>query len=115
MEQLIITGATASGMLLDLPGQRTLLKSIEIDLPLSEVGSSSPSVTVSGSVLGAYTFHRDTTLDLQFGYGEAVYITSANFSGDYSAVIRYLRGGDSHCSRYINDPHFTIPIPTRLR
>lgn len=93
MEQIIITGATASGLISSISGLGTEIRSVEIDVPLDEVGSTDPSVTLSGALTGAYTFHSDTTLNLRYGT-EDVYITSTNFSGEYSAIVRYVRYGD---------------------
>jgi len=115
MEQIILTGVSASGTISGYPGQGIHVKSVEIDLPLNQVGSSDPTVTLSGSQVGALSFHGDTTLEQRYTYGEDVYITTTNFSGDYSTVVRYLRYGDSLCSRYIASPYHTIPVPNRLR
>lgn len=115
MEQIIISGVNASGTIPAYQGQGIHIKSIEINLPLNQVGTNDPTVTLSGSQVGALSFHGDTTLEQRYTYGEEVNITSANFSGNYSAIIRYLRYGDQNCERYINSPHFTIPIPWRLR
>ena len=116
MEQIIVTGVNASGLIEAIGGLETEIRSIEIDLPLNEVGTTDPTVTVSGSVTGATTVHSDTTLNLRFGNAESVYITTSDFTAEYSAVIRYIRGGNgSKCHMAINDSHFTIPIPNRLR
>lgn len=115
MEQIIVKGVNASGLIQALPGLDVTIKSIEIDVPLNEVGTTDPVVTVSGSATGAYSFHSDTTLELDFAKGEDVYITSDAFTAEYSAIVRYVRGGEQNCYKAINDPHFTIPVPSRLR
>lgn len=93
MEQVIVTGVNASGMIKIDPTQYAYIKSVEIDLPLDEVGTTDPQVTLSGSLTGAKTFHSDTALDLRFQPNEDVYITTSNFTADYSSVIRYVIGG----------------------
>lgn len=115
MEQIIITGSNASGLISALPGMYVQVKSIEIDLPLNEVGISGPAVTVSGSYTGSYTLRSDTTLDLNFAKGEDVYITSDDFTANYSAIVRYVRGGEQNCYRAITSRYHTIPIPSRLK
>lgn len=95
MEQKLISGVNASGTIQIDPTQYAYIKSVEIDLPLDEVGTTDPSVTLSGSLTGANTFHSDTTLDLRFQPNEDVYITTSNFSGEYSAIIRYVIGGSN--------------------
>lgn len=95
MEQRIVSGVNASGTITIDPTQYAYIKSIEIDMPMSELSTSDAAVTLSGSNTGANTFHRDTTLDLRFQPNEDVYITTANFSGDYSAIVRYVIGGSN--------------------
>lgn len=115
MEQIIVTGVNASGLLVPQAGQGFHIKSIEIDVPLNEVGTTDPIVTISGSATGAFSFHSDTTLEQRFTYGEDVYITTAAFTAEYSAVIRYLAYGDSSCARQIASPWHKIPVPWRFR
>jgi hypothetical protein len=116
MEQIIVTGVGASGLIEAFSGLETEIRSIEIDIPLDEVGTTDPTVTVSGSATGAYTVHSDTTLDLRFGNGEEVYITTSEFTAEYTAVIRYVRGGHgAKCHMAKTNPGFTIPVPWRLR
>lgn len=112
MEQLIITGATASGLIQAISGLGTEIRSIEIDVPLNEVGTTDPSVTLSGSLTGVYTFHSDTTLDLRYGT-EDIYVTTTDFGAEYSAIIRYVRYGDQTC--LLNTRNMSaIPLPSRL-
>jgi hypothetical protein len=93
MEQLIVTGVDASGIIQIDPTQYAYIKSVEIDLPLSEVGSTDPKVTLSGIYTGAVSFYGDTTLDLRFKPNEEVYVTTDAFGSGYSAVVRYVIGG----------------------
>lgn len=95
MEQVIIAGVNASGSIQIDPTQYAYIKSIEIDVPLNEVGTTDPAVTLSGSLTGAHTFHSDTTLDLRFQPNEDITITSDAFTAEYSAVIRYVVGGSN--------------------
>lgn len=115
MEQIILNGVNASGTLEALPGLGIHIKSVEIDLPLDQVGTTDPSVTVSGSVQGAYTFHGDSTMELRFDKGEEVNITTDTFAADYTAIIRYVRYGDQRSYRAINSKYHTIPTPWRFR
>ena len=113
MEQVIITGSGAATTIGAITGLGTEIRSIEIDIPLNEVGISDPAVTLSGSLTGAYTFHSDTTLNLRYGT-EVVNITTENFTTEYSAIIRYIRYGDQ--IGMLNTRNMdTIPLPTRLR
>lgn len=115
MEQIIMTGTNASGLIEALPGLGVQIKSIEIDVPLNEVGTTDPVVSFSGSVQGLYSFHSDTTLELRFDKGEDVYITTADFTAEYSAIVRYVRYGEQDCYMAINNPQFKIPTPWRFR
>lgn len=112
MEQTIITGVNASGLISSIGGLGTEVRSIEIDLPLDEVGTTDPMVTLSGSLTGSYSFHSDTTLDLRFGT-EDIYITSSGFTAEYSAIIRYVRFGDQECWKQTKDIS-KLPLPSRL-
>lgn len=93
MEQIIINGVNASGLIEIDPTQFAIIKSVGIDLPLDEVGTTDPIVTLSGSVTGAHSFHSDTELNLQFTPNEDIYITSSAFTADYTGVISYVIGG----------------------
>jgi len=112
MEQLIITGASASGLISAISGLGAEIRTVEIDLPLNEVGTTDPSVTLSGALTGSYTVHSDTTLDLRFGT-EDIYVTSANFGAEYSAIIRYVRYGDQTQAMLQKD-NSKWPLPSRL-
>ena len=112
MEQIIVRGVTASGLIPAMGGLGTEIRSIEIDVPLNEVGSTDPIVTVSGALTGSYSFHSDTTLDLRYGT-EDIYITTEDFTAEYSAIIRYVRYGDQQCS-HIMGSISQIPLPSRL-
>lgn len=94
MESKIISGVDASGMLAGSPCLSYEIRSINLDIPLDEVGLSDPHLTVSGSQTGAYTFHSSTEAKIRFRPNEDIYITTTNFSGDYSAIINYLQAGD---------------------
>jgi len=112
MEQLIITGASASGLISAISGLGAEIKTVEIDLPLDEVGTTDPTVILSGSLTGSYSFHSDTTLDLRFGT-EDIYVTTENFSTGYSAIIRYIRYGDQTQAMLQKD-NSKWPLPSRL-
>jgi len=95
MEQVIISGAAASGVITTSPATYAIIKSVEIDLPQTHIGANDPNVTLSGATTGANTFYGDTTLDTMYDFDEDIYITTSNFSGEYSAIIRYTNGGVS--------------------
>jgi hypothetical protein len=112
MEQIIVRGVSASGLIGAISGLGAEIKSIEIDVPLNEVGTSDPSVTLSGSLTGAYTFHSDTTLDLRYGT-ENIYITTDSFGAEYSAIIRYVRYG-SQTQAMLQKDNSKWALPSRL-
>lgn len=112
MEQIIIAGASASGIIEAKSGLGVEIRTLEIDVPLNEVGTTDPAVTLSGSLTGSYTFHSDTTLDLRFGT-ENIYISTDNFGSEYSAIIRYVRYGDQTATMLQKD-NSKWPLPSRL-
>lgn len=103
MEQIILSGPTATGVISAVKGLGVDIRSVEIDVPLDEVGTTDPAVTISGNV-GAYTFHSDTTLNLRYGNTEDVVVTTNGaFTAEYSAIIRYVRTGDMTAYMYADD------------
>lgn len=121
MEQVRIAGVNASGMIRLNPTQYALIKSIEIDVPLDEVGTTDPTVTLSGAITGAQTYHSDTTLELKFAPNEDIYITSDSFTAEYTAIIRYQIAGDMNSymqtdrTRQDRGEVMYFPTPWRLR
>jgi hypothetical protein len=112
MEQVIITGVDASGLIGKITGMGTEIRSIEIDVPLDEVGTTDPRITLSGVLTGVYSFRSDTTLNLRYGT-EDIYITSSGFTAEYSAIIRYVTYGDQTYT--LNTRNMSaIPLPSRL-
>ena len=112
MEQIIIAGASASGLIPAISGLGVEIRTIEIDMPLDELGSTGPYITVSGALTGAYNFYGDTSLNLRYGT-EDIYLNAVNFSGSYSAIVRYIRYGDQTCM--LNTRNMgAIPLPSRL-
>lgn len=93
METLIISGVGANGAINPGPYQGIQVESIELDVPLDEVGSSDPSIILTGATTGTYTFHNSVSPHLRFYKDETVTISGANFSGEYSAIINYLTYG----------------------
>lgn len=118
MESIILNGSGVSQTWTAGPMQAMYVKLIDIDLPMDEVGTTSPSVTLSGQYTGAYTFHGGVQPNLRFKANEDVYITTSNFTSEYTAVINYVRVGDqkpfmqTDTSR--KNARFT-PTPWRLR
>lgn len=115
MSTLIISGMSASGSLPSLNAIGYKIHSIELDVPLDEVGSTDPSITISGAYTGSHTFHSTVKPDITFGHGEAIEITTSNFGTEYSAIVSYQKFGDQ--SRYMdaNPDRAYIPVSTKLR
>lgn len=95
MESIILNGSGVSHTWNASPMQAFNAKLIEIDIPLDEVGTTDPTVTLSGQYTGAHTFHSSTQVNLRFKANEDVYITTENFTSEYTAVINYVRVGDA--------------------
>lgn len=113
MESLIISGATASGVITPGPGQGIQVEAIELDVPLDEVGTTDPIITLSGSISGATSFHSSVTPKLRFYQDEAVYLTSTDFTAEYSAIVKYVTYGSQE--EYLNSRNMSaIPLPSRL-
>lgn len=118
MESLILVGSSAvSGVLTDTltpgPNLGVQIESIELDIPLDEVGSSDPTITLSGSATGAYSFHSSTSPALKFGYDEVINISTTNLSGEYSATVKYVEYGTQ--KNWMDTRHRSqIPLPLRL-
>lgn len=115
MEQILLNGSGITGTISGHDDLGIHIKSLEIDVPLDEVGSTDPYVTLSGSSTGAYTFHSDTTLDLKYAVGEDVGITTTNFTSEYSTVIRYVYYGDTRKTLMTTNANQKQPIPWRFR
>ena len=109
----MLIGSAASGLISAISGLGVEIRSVEIDLPLNDVGTTDPSITLSGTITGAYTFHSDTTLNLRFGT-EDVFLTTADFSDTYTGIVRYVRYGDQTNAMETKDIG-KIPLPSRLK
>ncbi len=94
MQELIITGIAASGNITNDLSLRTTIKSIQIDVPLDEVGITDPSVTVSGVSTGATILHSTSSLEKIFSPHETVYVWGNDFTAEYSAIVHYVHAGD---------------------
>ena len=113
MESLIIVGSSASGVIQPGPSQGIQVEAIELNLPLDEVGTTDPIITLSGSITGAYSFHSSISPQLRFYKDEAVYLTTTDFTSEYSAVIKYVVYGSQES--YLNTRNMSaIPLPSRL-
>ena len=118
MDTLTIGGVGAAGTLEAQHALGYQVNSIEFDIPLDEVGTTDPSVTLSGIYTGAITFHNDATFTKEFGYNEVVHITSELSTAEYSAVIDYVLFGDMGCPimpALDGMKSNFIPIPRRLQ
>lgn len=109
----ILSGVNASGTLTPYPREQIVVNYIDIDVPLDEVGTTDPSVTLSGSVTGAYTFHHSVTPNIRFTTDEIVTLTTANFTAEYSAIIGYVVAGSS-AGYYAELNKSQLPLPSRL-
>lgn len=95
MKSIRISGVNASGEYKGKPNLAFIAKKVNLDIPLDELGNTDPSVTLSGQYTGAMTFHSDNNnIEQRFQPNEDIYITSSNFSGDYSATVNYIEAGD---------------------
>lgn len=115
MQSIIVNGENASGVLSTYHNMGIEIRGVSLDIPLDEVGTTDPSITLSGSVTGTtYTFHHSVEPTIRFARNEDVYLTTSNFSGEYSAVINYLVYGDG--SMYYADLNKSqLPLPSRLK
>ena len=95
MESIILNGSGVSHTWQSTPMQAMVVKSIDVNMPLDEVGSTDPSITLSGQYTGAHTFHGSSQFNLRFKANEDVYITTQNFTSEYNAIINYVRVGDA--------------------
>lgn len=114
MESLIITGVNASGELKGKPQLATEIREVHIDVPINELGDTGPYVTLSGATTGAYSFYNDQKMNLRFGYNEDIYVTT-NLSGNYSAIINYVRAGDQKASFHNTSSSIPRNTPTFWR
>jgi len=113
MNTLIITGATASGVIQPGPGQGIRVETVELDIPLDELGTTDPTITLSGAISGATSFHGGINPKLRFYQDESVYLTTSGFTAEYSAVVKYLTYGSQE--EYLNTRNMSaIPLPSRL-
>lgn len=113
MQTEILTGSGATATLTPGPYQGLQINCITLSFPSDEIGSADPSVTVSGAVTGAYTFHSSVDPNLRFTRDEAVVVTANAFTAEYSAIVKYVTFGDG--SNYYNDLNRTqLPLPSRL-
>lgn len=111
---VILQGIGASGV---IPSQRALsvvIKSINLNIPLDEM-STDRTVTVSGSITGAKSFHNDVTSSIKFGSNERVVITTQGFTADTSLVIDYIYTGDQSMYMEADPSRQRYYIPSRLR
>lgn len=113
METCVITGSGAAASLVPPPYCGIQVKSINITLPMDEMSSATPCVTLSGSVSGLYSFYNNIEPDIRFGVNETVTVTTANFTDDYSAVIKYVLYGNGQ-TYYIDINKAQLPLPNRL-
>lgn len=115
MEQLIISGTGASGVIDTPSGLYTLIKSVKIDYPQNLKNTVNPVVTISGHITGATSFHDTINLDYKFYPSEDISITTTNFSGEYNAVINYVFGGEMDTTMVTRSAYQRIPTPWRFR
>ena len=67
------------------------IRTIEMDVPLDEVGSTDPSITLSGAWTGSYTFHSSVSPNLRFKHNETVNVTTSLPTAEYSISVKYIR------------------------
>jgi hypothetical protein len=116
METLKLTGSGIAGTLPAVTAMGYQINSVEIDVPLDEVGSTDPQVTLSGVRTGAHTFHSSVSPYLRFTSNEQIDITTANFTAEYSVIIGYQKWGCQDAYMYNGgDRGAFIPIGTSLK
>jgi hypothetical protein len=114
MNSYVLTGSGSLGTLVPPSYQGINISSVTIDIPLDEIGTTDPSVTISGSVSGVYNIHAGSSLNIRFQTGETVYLTANSFTNEYNAVINYTIFGGQGAGMYdINKSQ--LPIPSRLK
>ena len=109
----ILTGSGATATLTPGPYQGIQINVISLSFPSNEIGSADPSVTISGAVTGAYTFHSNVEPAIRFTKDEAVVVTTTGFTAEYSAVVKYVNFGDGS-NYYIDLNRTQLPLPSRL-
>lgn len=110
----------SSGVSTTLPATTAIgyqIESIEMDIPLNDVGNYDSSVTLSGVYTGSYTFHSSVHPKLRFGSNEAVEISTDGLTNEMTAIIGYTQYGDqSMYMEYAGGSRGTyIPISTSLK
>lgn len=114
MNSVTLTGSGAATTLTPGPYQGLLIQSVVLDIPLDEVGTTDPAVTLSGSVSGVYSFHGSVSPCIRYSVNETVAVSTANFTSEYSAIVKYIVYGDGKA--YYNDINKSqLPIPKRLK
>lgn len=113
MSSYILTGSGAVGTITPGPYQGIQIDSITFNIPMDETTTTDPSVTISGSVTGVYTFHNSSELGIRFRANEVVSLSTNGFTEEYAAIIKYTVFGDS--SAYRDDlTRSAMPLPSRL-
>jgi len=116
MENLVITGST-SNTLTPPKDFGIVVKNIEIDLPLPDLDTANPLVTISGSTTGAYLFHSDASPELRYTVNEDVVVTTSGFNSDYSTYIHYIYYGDQtgYLEANTGRPNVQMNTPRRFK
>lgn len=113
MNTLIISGSGAIGTITAPSGLAVMLKSIQIDMPMSDIGTVDPVVTFSGVYNGAFNVNSTVVnIDKRYGNEEEVSISTSAFGDNYSAIISYIYVGDS--PTFLNNK-FRMPLPQSFR
>ena len=115
MESLILTGSGITGSIVPPSGLGVEVKDVQLDVPLDEIGTTDPYMTLSGVTTGARTLHGDQKVNIRYRVDETVNITTANFTSEYSAILNYVyynRGGQEYWKELRNIHQ--LPLPARL-
>lgn len=92
MNSIIFNSTTPTGYFdPGVKNQGVVIHSIQMDVPLDEVGTTDPTITFSGSWTGAYTFHSTITPELRFKHNEPISISTSLPSAEYSITVNYIR------------------------
>lgn len=106
----ILVGSGATATLVPGPYQGIVINSIGISIPNDEVGTTDPSVSLSGSVSGVYSFHSSVAPNIRYITDETVLVTTSGFTAETSAVVSYTIYGDGSAF-YIDLNKSQLPLP----
>lgn len=109
MQTLIISGATASGVITPPSGLGVEFRNITIN----ELPAGSGIVNISGVSTGVVSIQANTTNPIRFKTNEVLTLSTSNFTADDSALLSYVTFGDE-TGVYVDLNRTQLPLPSRL-